>query len=155
MHERARDRDALQFAAGQFARHARRAIAKADGREHVDRLARGRRGIDAGERQRQRDVLRRGQIGQHVERLEDEAHPGATKLRHRVVVEGGEIDSVDRNRSRIGAVESRDEIEQRGFARAGLAHHRDEAAGLEIKVDIAEHGARPRPGKRLGKTADR
>ena len=116
---------------------------------------RGRRAVDAGERQRQRDILRGRQVRQNVERLEDEPHADATERGQRIVVERGELDAVHHNRARVGAVEARDEIEQRGLADAGLAHHRDEVAGLEIEIDVAEDRARARPRERLGKAADR
>ena len=87
MDERARDGDALQFAAGQFARHAGPARVHADGVEHRAPRALGVGSALADQRQRQRDILRDGQIGQHVKRLEHEPHALAPKLRQRVVVE--------------------------------------------------------------------
>ena len=102
-----------------------------------------------------RDVLRDRQIRQNVERLEDEAHAVAPKRGQRIVVERGELDAVDRDRARVGAVEPGHEIEQRGLADARLAHHGDEVAGRELEIDVAEDGARPRPRERLGKAADR
>ena len=108
MHQRARDRDALQLAAGELARHARRALGEADRREHLRDARVAVRAADAEQRQRQRDVLRDGQVGQHVERLEHEAHAGAAQHGQRIVVERREIDAVERDRAGVGAIETGD-----------------------------------------------
>ena len=58
VHERAGDRDPLQFAAGKLARHRRAAIGKADARQHLRHPRVGRVAADAKQGQRQRDILR-------------------------------------------------------------------------------------------------
>ena len=135
------DRDALQFAAGQFARHARAALAETDGGEHRAHFLLRRRIGDADERQRQRDVLPDGQVRQHVEGLEDEAHLHAPERRQRIVVERREVDAVEMDRTGVGTIEPRDEIEQRGLADPRLAHHRDVVARPELEVDAVQDGA--------------
>ena len=73
-HQRPGQRDPLLLAAGQLARAGGRA-----GRSRPSTSARWanrpRSGVAAGQVQRQRDVLRRGELRQQVERLEDEADP--------------------------------------------------------------------------------
>ena len=52
--------------------------------------------------QRQRDVLRDGEVGQHVEGLEHEAHLRAAQQRGRVVVERAEVDVVEHDAPESG-----------------------------------------------------
>ena len=65
--------------------------------EHSPRASRLRRGSDADQRQRERDVLPHRQVRQHVKGLEDEAHLLAPQRGQRVVVECAR----DRRRQRI------------------------------------------------------
>ena len=70
-HECARDRDALLLTAGQLRRAVRETITQAD---RVDDAIEPRLvGLVARERDRQRDVLERGERRDQVERLEHEA----------------------------------------------------------------------------------
>ena len=87
MDERARDGDALQFAAGELARHARAAIAPGRPRPSIAATRASASVRAAEQRERQRDVLRDRQVGQHVERLEHEADRARGGTRQRVVVE--------------------------------------------------------------------
>src|SRR5205823_2015968 len=72
----------------------------------------------------------------------------------RVVVERRELDIVELDRARIGAVEARNEIEQRRFADPRFAHHRDVIAGLELQVDVGEDHAWAGPAVALGQAVD-
>ena len=70
--EGAAHRHALLLTAGQLARAVLEAVGEADGVDH--RLQPRVIGLPAGERERERDVLERGQRRYEVEGLEDEAH---------------------------------------------------------------------------------
>ena len=86
--ERARDRDALLLSAGQLARPVVEAVAEPDAGErlHAPGPARSSR-RSAGVDQRQLDVAQRGQRGQQVELLEDEADAPVADLGELVLVE--------------------------------------------------------------------
>src|SRR3954453_22311375 len=93
VHERAGDGDALLLAAGELGRPVRQAVAQPDG---LDQLIQPRLvGLAPGERQREHDVLQRGQHGDEVEGLEDEAQPVAPQAREAGVVELGEVLALD------------------------------------------------------------
>ncbi len=71
---------------------------------------------DAVEQQRQRDVLRRRQHRDEVERLEDEAHAagpvgGAGRVAHRV-----DVRSLDHHRSPVDVVQPGQAVQQGGLA---------------------------------------
>ena len=83
MHKRARNRDALQFAAGELPWEIVAATAQTDRREHIERA--GRRQIV--EQQRQGDILRERQMRQHVKRLKHEPEFLPTQARGGIVVE--------------------------------------------------------------------
>ena len=115
--QRACDRDALQLAAGQLARQARRAVGEPDRVEQRRDARIVRRIAHAVERERQRHVLADRQVGQHVERLEHEADALAAEPRARVVVERAERDAVDDDAAGVRHVEPGDQVEQRRLAR--------------------------------------
>ncbi len=71
------------------------------------------------------------------------------------VVERAQLGAGDRDRARGRLVEAREQVHQRGLARARRAHDGDELAGAHVEIDTAErvHGrARPR---RTGDAAHR
>jgi hypothetical protein len=107
----------------------------------------GKRGVNAlgallavqfGEQQRQFDVLRRGQHRHQIIELEDEADIGGAP--------GGEFalgETIDalvghRNLAGVGAIDAAEQIEQRGLARTGRPHDRDEIAAGDRKVEMIE-----------------
>ena len=133
MHQRTGDRNALQFPAGKFARHAVGAIGKSDGGEHPgDSLLRVV-SFHAEQAQRQPDVATNRQVRKHVKRLEDKTDFRAAKKRAALVVECGEFNVVDRYRARIRRVESGDEVEQGGLAGTRLPANRHEFTTRDIK----------------------
>jgi hypothetical protein len=81
---------------------------------------------------------------QHVEGLEDEAHARAPQFGGGIVIEAGHGDAIDHDgrlaRRGIRRIEAGDEIEQRRFADAGIAHDGDEFAGLEFHVRRSSTG---------------
>ena len=130
--QRAGDRDALLLAARQLGGPVRQAVAQADGVDHrVEPLV-----VDggAGERQRERDVLPRGQHRDEVVRLEDEAELVAPQRREPLVVEVRELLAGDDDRARRRAVESGEQVHQRGLAGPGGPHDRGELAGRELEA---------------------
>ena len=59
-------------------------------------------------------------MGQHVKGLEDEAQLVPAQTGQRVFIEPGVGAAVEGQRAAVGPVEAGDEVEQRGFADAGL-----------------------------------
>ena len=149
MDERARDGDALQLPAGQFPRHAGAPRIHSDGIEHPGYARVRLVSSHADQCKRQRDVLRGRQVGQHVKCLEDEAHAFAAKLGQRVVVEVGEINAVDQDVAAVRPVETRDEVEQRRLADAGLAHDADELAARDVEGEAPQYRQTARTGEGL------
>ena len=94
--------------------------------------------LAAGDRQRQQDVLLRGQRRHQVERLEDEADPVAAQPGQRLVVERDEVGVAEQHRAAGGVVERRAAVHQRRLARARGAHHRGELAGVEVEGHAVE-----------------
>ena len=90
MDERAGDGDALLLAAGELRGAVRAAVAQADGLDEL--LDPPVVGLRPGDRERQDEVLLRGEDRQEVERLEDEADLVAAQL--------GELRVVERGRAR-------------------------------------------------------
>ena len=99
----------------------------------------------AGERQRERDVLPRGQHRDEVVRLEDEAELVAPERREPLVVEVGQLLAGDDDRAGRRAVESGEQVHQRGLAGPGGPHDRGELAGGELEADAPQRVDRGLP----------
>ena len=102
---------------------------------------------------RQRDVLRHAQVGQDVKSLEHEPHVLPSQHRQRIVVERGKIGAVQTDAARVGTIQTRDEVEQRGLADARLAHHGDVLALAYIEADVAQDGLVAWSSERLRQAA--
>ena len=134
--QRTGDGDTLLLATGQLRRSVLDAVAETDGvDDEVEPLLVG---LAAGERQRQRDVLERGQRRHEVERLEDEADAVAAQLGELLVVELAEVGVADEHGAAGERVEAGDGVHQGRLARARRAHDRGELAGVEVGVDAVE-----------------
>ena len=134
--QRAGDRHPLLLPAGQLGGTVREPVAEPD---RVDE-----RGeplvvdLRAGERQRQRDVLVRGQDRDQVVGLEDEAELVAPQRGQPLVVEVRELLAVDDDRAGRRAVQPREQMHERRLAGAGGPHDRRELAGGEADRDAAQ-----------------
>ena len=94
---------------------------------------------DAGERERELDVLQRGELAQQSEVLEDEAH-GAAAIRGEMVrVEPRDVDAVDDDRACLWLLEATHERKQRGLARPRGTGDRDHLTHREVGVDTVEN----------------
>src|SRR5690606_28055480 len=95
-------------------------------------------GVVAGEHAGEFDVLARGEGGDEVELLEDDADSLAAEERGAAfvkVVDGG---AGDLDASAVGAVEGGQEVEQCGLAAPRLAHDGVEAGLVDGEVHAAE-----------------
>ena len=95
-------------------------------------------GLAAGEARRERDVLRRRERRDEVERLEDEPDAVAAQLRQLAVVELRDVGVTDEHGARRQVVEPGDAVHQRRLARARRAHDRGEATGRELDGHAVE-----------------
>ena len=78
--------------------------------------------------QRQRDVLGRGQRGEEVEELEDDADVVAAERRALLVGERVHVDALDLDRSLVGRLEAAEHVQERALAAAARPHDGDEVA---------------------------
>ena len=78
--------------------------------------------------QRQRDVLGGGQRGEEVEELEDHADVVAPECRSLLVLEGVDVDALDRDRPAVGWLEAAEHVEQRALPAAARTHDGHEVA---------------------------
>ena len=134
--EGARQRDALLLAARELRRVVVSALAEADARRAVARAAVERLGA-AGELERQEDVLERGQVGEQLERLEDEADAAAAQERQLVLGERLDRRAVDPHLALARPVEPGGEAEQRRLAASRRPEHGDELAARDREVDAS------------------
>ncbi len=135
--QRSRNRHALHLAAGQLARIVVGALFQADRRQH---LGGARQGLVV-QQQGQGDVLLQRQVRQHVERLEHEADALAPQARGGIVVQRRHGLAVDQDFAAVGAVQTRNKIEQGRFADAGISHDGDIFAGAQGEIEAVEDDA--------------
>ncbi len=96
--------------------------------------------VFAGQSQRQRHVVGGAELGQKVERLEDESDPLAPYAGQGPLRSTRQVRPVQCDRARRGPVQARRAVQQRGLARARGPHHGGEAASLEAQRDVVERG---------------
>ena len=90
--------------------------------------------------QRQADVLEARQGRQQVEELEDEADLVAADAGQRVVRQAAQGFAVDGDDAGGGAIESAEQVEQRGLSRARGSDDRDHLAAGDGESDRVEGG---------------
>ena len=132
------DGDALSLTAGELVGLVQHAGAEVDvlegGFGALFALVGGGSVVDQG----QLDVVERGGPGQQVEGLEDEADLLVTDASQLVVVELGDVVSVEPVLALRGRVEAADEVHQRGFSGAGGPHDGDVFVVADAEIDAAE-----------------
>jgi hypothetical protein len=143
MNQRARDRHALELTAGQFARHAGRAVRQADLGQQFCGATLAVLGCRAEQHQRQRHVLPDRQVRQDVECLEHEAQFGAARQRARRVVHCGDVGAVDDDRSVIGTI--RPAIRLRAWTCRNRIRRRWQRIRVRHRCQSVEHRACARP----------
>mgnify|MGYP003693714221 CR=1 FL=1 len=93
----------------------------------------------AAQLERHRDVFERGQGRDEVKGLEDVPDGVAAEAGQAIFAEGHQVHAVDDDVARGGAIEPRDETEQRGLAAARRARDGDELTRRDLEPDIGEN----------------
>src|SRR5690348_11499240 len=137
--------DALLLAAGELGRAVREAVGDAQPADQVAEPL----PVDLGPGQvgREGDVLRRGQRGDQVEGLEDEADLVAAQPGEPGVVEPADLLAADERLPRRRPVQAGHAVHERRLAGPRRAHHRGEPAPFDGHVDAGQgvHGGLPGP----------
>jgi hypothetical protein len=84
-----------------------------------------------------------------MKRLEYEADAAPAKQRACRVVEAGNVRPVKEDAAGVRSIETRDHVEERRLADAGLSDDRDVFTALNFERDTAQHCARPRTAIRF------
>ncbi len=107
MHQCTRDRDALQFSAGQLTR---KILAPALQPDRIEHLFRARDG-GAVQQQGQRDILQQCQVRQYMKCLEDEAEFLAPQSCGGIVIQRRHDDAINQDIAAVRCIQSGNEIE--------------------------------------------
>ena len=141
--EGARERDPLLLAARELGGVVVEPTGQPDPVQQPGRaLAQLARGAVAEELERHEHVLERGERGQQMKGLEDEADVLRTKLGALVLGKNGEVHSVEPHVPRGGLVEAGQQPEQRRLAAARRAQDRDEGLRGNAEIDVPQDGQR-------------
>ena len=131
------DGHALLLPAGQLHRISPGLVRQLDQLQQLLRPPARRVFFDAGQLQREADVLQRGALHQQMEALEDHAHgfAGAAEFcgAHR-----GQIPAVEQHLPAVRALEQVDAAHQRALARAGQADDAEDLAVRDPQTDIVQ-----------------
>ena len=68
-------------------------------------------------------------------KLEHEAQVAVAEVGKGLLAEGGGVDTIDTYRTRVGAVEGADDLQQSGLSGAGRAYDADYLATVDVEVD--------------------
>ena len=133
LRHRSRHRDALLLATGELRGKVVESISESD---EPERIA-GIHGVigDLGD---QCDVLARGETGNQVVELEDEADVQTTVRRELVRIGAGEILAAIRDLTRRAYIQSAKDVEQRRLAATGCAEQDDQLAFGQRDVDTTQ-----------------
>ena len=136
--ERARNRDALLFAARKFGGQLRRAFRESDAFERGGGSIAPMISEGAAEFHRQHHIFERGERGQQLKKLKDNADFFAAPFRERVFALDVDMKVVHKYFAFVGLVNPADEIEHRGLAAARRSDNRDKFTRLNIERNIPE-----------------
>jgi hypothetical protein len=147
--ERTGDRHALLLAAGELVGPVVEPVAETDGVD--DGVVPLGVGLAPRDRQRQQDVLLRGQGRHQVERLEHEADLVAAQPGQLLVLEPGQLGVADEHRAGRRRVQRRATVHERRLARPRRPHHRGELTAVDVERHVVEGNHLGLPGSvRLG-----
>ena len=99
--------------------------------------------------ERQHHVFERRHAQQQLEILEHESDQLGTDLRTAVFIESAQAAPVQYDFAVTGRIETGQQAQQRGLARARRAEHSDGGSRFDLKIDIIEQGQHPFTGCHL------
>ena len=136
--ERPRDRHTLLLPAAQLARSMPGAVAEADPVEHGQGAIPAVGARDPLIEERDLDVLRDRELGDQVERLEDESDPPAADAAERAVLEIRDLLAVEPVVAARRAIEAAEDVHERGLPGARRTHDRHVLAAIDPQIDALE-----------------
>src|SRR5689334_10088028 len=138
MHQSARDGDTLLLAAGKLWRAMLFALGKSHKGQRFMRAPLALSTRCARQAQRHLDVLARGEGGDEVRRLEDEAELTAAELRALALTQLAKIAPKEHHAPAAGVIQSSDDVEQRRLASAGTSAYGDKLTIADGEIDMAQ-----------------
>src|ERR1017187_7755760 len=152
--ERAGNGHALLFAAGKLIRLVIHAVLETNPGEQVAPARHGPRNWHARDSRRKTNIFERVEFWQQIVRLKHETNAAISEMRQFTFGKRGEVLSGKMDFTRVGRVESADQMEQCAFAGAGRAAQREKFAAQHLEIDAAQHLERAfAQGVSLGKSA--
>ena len=133
-HERAGDGGALALAARELGRLVRGTVPQADPIEHVLRLLGRSTDPHAADKQRHRHVLERGELGQEVVELVDEAEDPVSQRRALAFADRRHRPPGDGHLATVRGVETAQTVQQGALAGTGRTDERDRLARLHHEI---------------------
>src|SRR5690348_8360449 len=138
LHQRARDRHPLLLATGQFRRTQVRTRTQTDFLQRHARALRSIRIGDAEITQGQHHLLKRGQCGEQVEALEDEAGVLHPKAIQRLAIPAPQVFAQRDHTSGIGPLQPGENGQQRALAATGRPGDQGELPGINLQRQPAQ-----------------
>ena len=117
----------------------REAFGEPDARQQSARPLRGRARIHAPHQQRHRHILERGELGQQVMELIDEADRAVAQMPALGIVQPVHGGPRDLHRAARRQIQSAQQLQQRGLAGPGCADDGDALAGADADRRAAQH----------------
>jgi hypothetical protein len=148
--ERAAEGHPLLLAPRQFRRPVVGARGEADAPQKLRRPRPCRAGGDAFRQLRQDHVLERGEFGQEMVELVDEAHDAPPRLGPAAVALARHVIAREHHAPRVGGVEKPCYVEERRLPRPGRRDERHRLARRDADRDTAQHLHRARPAPVVG-----
>ena len=137
--QRARQRHALPFAAGQLARHMRDPLGQPDTLQHRARRLLRLVARHAPNQQGHGNVVERGKFRQQMMELVDESERGIAQVAARLFIQAGEIAALQTDRAGGRRIQPAEQVQQGRFAGTGSADDGDPLALDDVEVESLQH----------------
>ena len=138
-HHRARHGDALLLAAGKLGWPAMKLVGQAHQLQHLAGAPRGLAFRHPRDQPRHHHVLQRGEVGEQVMKLENEAELEVAKVGQRPIAEREQVLALEIDLACGRRLEASEHVEQSRFAYTRLPHDRDFFARPDLHLEPAQH----------------